>query len=248
MANFPNSVTAFSAKQDGIGQIIAASHVNTIQDEVAAIEDGYLNGTARLNAGNSTVATLSVAGGSTFAGTLAMGSTAVQIGSSAVPVQKVWASAIDVAGGSALMTLLKANSGTTTNAAAENVDTIAITGLTAKDTLVVYATLASVTQQTANAGILYNVTDSVTVTSGPTIASGVSSQLVHTVRQAQVGATTVLGGTVGATTAPASVNEVNARTFTTAWTGAWTLALRHAGVTAGGTLQWSWAVYKVPGQ
>lgn len=67
MANFPNSVTSFSAKQDGIGQIIAASHINTIQDEVAAIEDGYLNGTARLNSSNSTVATLSVTGGSTLA-------------------------------------------------------------------------------------------------------------------------------------------------------------------------------------
>lgn len=67
MANFPNSVTSFSNKQDGIGQIIAASHVNTLQDEVAAIEDGYLNGTARLNSSHSTVAALSVSGGSTFA-------------------------------------------------------------------------------------------------------------------------------------------------------------------------------------
>jgi len=34
----------------------------------------------------------------------------------------------------------------------------------------------------------------------------------------------------------------------TNWTGSWTLGLRHGGVTAGGTLRWSWAVYKQAGQ
>ena len=150
------------------------------------------------------------------------------------------------AGGS--MVLLRANSGTDTNAAATNVDTIAITGLTAKDTLIVYVTVAAVTQQVATAGISYNSTDGVNVASSPTIAAGVSGQYIHTARQSQAGATTVLGSNTGATSAPAGVNEINVRTFTTNWTGSWTLALRHGGVTAGGTLQWSWAVYKVKGQ
>ena len=59
----------FSPAAKNTGDTIQASHVNQLQDEVTAIEDGYLNGTARLNAGGSTVATLSVTGGSTFAGT-----------------------------------------------------------------------------------------------------------------------------------------------------------------------------------
>ena len=31
-------------------------------------------------------------------------------------------------------------------------------------------------------------------------------------------------------------------------TGAWTIALRQGGVTAGGTFTWSWAIYRVQGQ
>lgn len=65
MANFPGSVTTFAARTNG--QTIDASHVQTLQDEVNAIEDGYLNGSARLNSSNSTLNNLSVLGGSTLA-------------------------------------------------------------------------------------------------------------------------------------------------------------------------------------
>lgn len=44
MANYPNSVSAFGTKTNG--QAIDASHVNTIQDEVTAVESGLLNGFA----------------------------------------------------------------------------------------------------------------------------------------------------------------------------------------------------------
>jgi hypothetical protein len=44
MANYPVSVTSFATKSNG--QIIDASHVNTLQDEVAAVEGGLLNGFA----------------------------------------------------------------------------------------------------------------------------------------------------------------------------------------------------------
>lgn len=144
--------------------------------------------------------------------------------------------------------LLRANSGTDTNSSATTVDTVAITGLTAKDTLVAYITVAAVTQQTANAGIIYNTSDGVTIASNPTIAAGVSGQYIVFARQAQVGATTVLGSSNGANTSPATINEVNVRTFTTDWTGSWTAGLRHGGVTAGGTLQWSWVLFKLLGQ
>jgi fibronectin-binding autotransporter adhesin len=64
MANFPNSVTTFANRTSG--QTIASAHMNAVQDEINALEDGYLNGTARLNSSNSTVANLSVTGGSTL--------------------------------------------------------------------------------------------------------------------------------------------------------------------------------------
>jgi len=64
MADFPTTVFAPATRSNG--QTIDASHVNNLQAEVTAIEDGYLNATAPLNSSGSTVATLSVSGGSTF--------------------------------------------------------------------------------------------------------------------------------------------------------------------------------------
>jgi hypothetical protein len=68
MATFPTTNKTFTTKSNG--NTIDASHINDMQDEIAAIEDGYLNGTARLNAGASTVTSLSVSGNSTMAGNL----------------------------------------------------------------------------------------------------------------------------------------------------------------------------------
>lgn len=65
MASFPGAVKSFTSKNSG--DVIQGSHVNDLQDEVAAIEDSYVNGTGRLNSSNSTLATLSVSGASTFA-------------------------------------------------------------------------------------------------------------------------------------------------------------------------------------
>lgn len=64
MPSFPGSVKSFTTKNSG--DVIQAAHVNDIQDEVNAIEAGYINGTAPLNSSKSTVATLSVTGGSTM--------------------------------------------------------------------------------------------------------------------------------------------------------------------------------------
>lgn len=65
MPSFPGSVISFTAKT--AGQNIDSAHVNDLQDEVNAIEAGFLNGTARLNSSASTLASLSVTGGSTLA-------------------------------------------------------------------------------------------------------------------------------------------------------------------------------------
>lgn len=71
-ASYPTSVKTFATRSNG--QTIDATHVNDLQDEVNAIEDGVINGTAHLQSSNSTLAALSVSGGSTLAGTLQVSS------------------------------------------------------------------------------------------------------------------------------------------------------------------------------
>jgi len=66
MASYPTAVKVFTTKN--AGDTIQAADVDDLQDEVNAIEAGLLNGTAPLNAAASTLASLSVTGGSTFAG------------------------------------------------------------------------------------------------------------------------------------------------------------------------------------
>ena len=74
MASFPTAIKSFTTKNTG--DIIQAAHVNDLQDEVNAIEAGYRNGTAPLNAAGSTVTSLVVSGGSTLASlTVSGGST-----------------------------------------------------------------------------------------------------------------------------------------------------------------------------
>lgn len=68
MASYPTAPKSFTVKS--AGDTIQPAHVNDLQDEVAAIEGGLLNGTAPLNSSNSTVVNLSVSGNCTVAGTL----------------------------------------------------------------------------------------------------------------------------------------------------------------------------------
>lgn len=65
MASYPASVKTFTTKN--ASETIQPEHVNSLQDEVTAIEDGLLNGSAPLTSSNAAVAALSVSGGSTFA-------------------------------------------------------------------------------------------------------------------------------------------------------------------------------------
>jgi hypothetical protein len=156
----------------------------------------------------------------------------------------VWASAAVTA---AATTLLVADSGTSTSTSATLFDTVAISGLSALDTLLVYVDMGTTTQSTA--GIqLYNSTDSVVMYQYGTIAVAENPLSGWwRVRQDQSAATLIntyrsLGFTTGATTG------VTASTFSTDWTGSWTLAIRTTGVVSGGTCRWSWAVYKLAGQ
>ena len=68
MASFPTSAKTFTSKS--AGQTIASAHMNDAQDEINAIEVGYLQGSARLNSSHSTMVALSVSGGSTLLGDL----------------------------------------------------------------------------------------------------------------------------------------------------------------------------------
>jgi hypothetical protein len=63
--SFPGAVKTFTTRN--AGDTIQPSHVNDLQDEVNAIEDGYRNATAPLNSSKSTVVSLSVTGNSTLA-------------------------------------------------------------------------------------------------------------------------------------------------------------------------------------
>ena len=75
MASFPGSVKTFTGKTDGAGNPINAAHINELQDEVNAIEAGYINGTAPLNSSRSTLAALVVSGGTTLASLTVSGGT-----------------------------------------------------------------------------------------------------------------------------------------------------------------------------
>lgn len=100
-ASYPTAVKSFTVKT--ASQKVLAAHVNDLQDEVAAIEAGILNGTAPVNAAASTFTSLSVSGGSTV--------TTLQAGASTLTTLQAGAStltSLNVAGGSTVRDLMPA--------------------------------------------------------------------------------------------------------------------------------------------
>lgn len=160
------------------------------------------------------------------------------------------------AAGSGAMTLIEEVEGTDTTAAATNVATIAISGLTVKDSLRVLITMSAVTQLTA-APILYNSTDSVRVSylgSTANLSAGQYAKSDIIIGPDQSSSTKIISlGTSyqsSSDTFSTGMGVFGVITFTTDWTGSWTLALRTGagGVTAGGTFRYRIAVYKIAGQ
>src|SRR5439155_1203325 len=47
-ASYPSSVKSFTVKTDGPGRTIFAAHINDLQDEITAIENGLVNGLAHV--------------------------------------------------------------------------------------------------------------------------------------------------------------------------------------------------------
>ena len=126
-------------------------------------------------------------------------------------------------------------SGATTGAAT-NLDTVAISGLTVNDFLYVITT----NSYTNGSGVvqLYNSTDSVVLVA---LASSANNYLLNT-------------NTIACARDDADDIFINSDesggfrvTFTTAYTGSWTLAYRQTGLDNGGSpelLDWAWSVYK----
>lgn len=153
------------------------------------------------------------------------------------------------------MTLLKANSGPSTNTSANDLDTFAITGLTSKDSLLIYFTVSALTQSGGQITI-QSATDSFNIcqiNGGGVCTSGHTIMGTIVIKQSQESTTTYNSVTTDSLTITNGGNIAgnvngNSAGVTTAWTSPWTISLHNTGVTSGGTLRWSWDLYKVLGQ
>lgn len=87
-ASYPTAVKTFTTKN--AGDTIQPAHINDLQDEVVAIEQGLLGGVSPLQSSNSTLANLSVPGLSTFTGNVKMDGT--------LTVNKIVSTSISAAG------------------------------------------------------------------------------------------------------------------------------------------------------
>jgi hypothetical protein len=102
---YPSGAQSFTSKN--AGDTIQPSHINDLQTEVTAIENALITGPITLPA--STLASLSVTGGSTFASDIKAASTAVSLGSVGTPLKDVYCSSLYV-GGSPVVSFVPAAS------------------------------------------------------------------------------------------------------------------------------------------
>ncbi len=110
----------------------------------------------------------------------------------------------------------------------------------------IFARFANTGNAAAIQPILYNSTDSVSL--GTLNVTTVNNGYVTDAAFVMAQAPTKVGACIFDFTAAAAQVTYTRSTFTTNWTGNWTFALRHGGITAPDTLEWEWAVYLVPGQ
>ena len=169
---------------------------------------------------------------------------AAATGSAAVAARRDHRHGMPTIPAASVVTLLKANSGTSTTTAAHNLDTVAISGLAAGDMLLVIGTVDQAAQTSAGQFAIYNNTDAVNITGDflPTVGAGGIGRAFLYIMQSQQATTTITS--IGARQTGGIVMG-DGSAFTTAWTGSWTLAFRSAGQTAGGTHRWRWSVYRL---
>ncbi len=160
-----------------------------------------------------------------------------------VGVLPAWA-----AGGAGAMTLLKANSGQVTTTAAHDLDSVAISGLTLGDSLLV---VVRVRQMTVDGLGSWELRDGAAGAGNATIpnlfaavAAAYNGAFLRIgryqdgdIRTWAVGQNWVSSGAPGHLGATSVVH--------TGWTTPWTLYLRSGGQNATGTEAWEWQVYKV---
>lgn len=154
------------------------------------------------------------------------------------------------AGAGASQILLHRGSGTSTAAGATTVDSIALTGLTVDDQLMIVSNVESIAQNTATA-VLYSVTDSTQVgyqNSNTTVTSGTGFYQTALLGPRQGSSVLLATYTSGGSYANSAELISGIFTVTTLWTANWTLGLRHGGVTSGGTFKYAWSVYRILGQ
>lgn len=139
------------------------------------------------------------------------------------------------------MGLIHAASGTDATAGAADMDTVAISGLTATDTLIVEATLESISG--VGQARLRNVTDSLVIGLSAGNLGATAQHFTWKISAAQSTTKHAVFQLIDAASATILVGQV---TFVTDWTGNWTLALSH--VTNSGVVGWRWRVYKLAGE
>ncbi len=259
---YPSSPVVFAVHN--ADDVVQPSHVNDLQTEVTALESALLTGGLAHNLNPATDNARNL--GSSAARWIFNGS---QITPGSIPSTTLsttgtpssvtyltgtgWAAAAN-----AIYSLIGATSGTDATAAAANVATFAISGLTTLDSLKVFVRHSASSQATAEP-VLYNATDSVVIAAlnnGNVIAAGAFGGASVEIMADQTASTAILASVVAlatSTTAGASVNGASywqRSAFVTKSTAAWDLALRTGagGVTAGGTYHYKIAVYKVAGQ
>jgi hypothetical protein len=140
-------------------------------------------------------------------------------------------------------TLLIAASGTSTTTTANNLSTVAISGLTSLDQLWVLVWVEQATQDAVSLDV-YHVTDSVSLDTTVAITAGSAKSRFSPMMQAK-SSTTKVFWRVGANFQSIANTPVS---LTTPWGNSWTLGLRSGGMTSGGSMTWAWAVYKKAGQ
>lgn len=148
------------------------------------------------------------------------------------------------------LVLLKAGSGTSNAAGATILDSIALSGLTDLDTIEIHVNIEQFGGGPTNTLTIYTSTDSQSllgIDSAGTLANGTGFNRTIWLRQSkrQTSEYNAWSRGMNMSAVDSDVNKITAGL--SSWQGSWTLALRHAGVTAG-TLYWSWAVYKKKGQ
>lgn len=144
--------------------------------------------------------------------------------------------------------LIRGASGTNAAAGATNVDTAALSGLTALDVVEIRIHVVASAQPCAGIAV-FDVTDGTTL---GTVTAGLSANetlvMELTLRVGQGSNTIYALHTRGNGTVLGAMGTVIVTAGLTSWLTGVTIGFRHLGVTAGGTLQWSWSVHRRVGQ